>query len=360
VGVFRDLQKALAIYAPTPGAGGDTPVKSKADLIEVLRTAIAEATTFCAERGIRLEKLLAAQGFQRVKLLDDAVEAILANDESKRRYRLLAEQVARIFKAIKPDPLVNEFLPICTVLAVIAEKIRSLAPTPDISEVLAEVERLLDASIEARGYLIKPEAPLDLSTIDFEKLRARFEQGKKRAEAERLRGAVSNKLQQMVRLNRTRIDYLEKFQHMIDEYNAGSVNIEEFFKQLVTFTQGLNAEEKRGIAENLTEEELAIFDLLTKPAMTLTKKDEQAVKKTAKDLLATLKKERLVLDWRKRQQTRAAVRLSVETVLDQALPETYPRDVYLQKCEAVYQHIYDSYFGPGQSVYATAPRATTI
>ena len=155
------------------------------------------------------------------------------------------------------------------------------------------------------------------------------------------------------RLAAGRLHYLEKFQAMVDEYNAGSVNIEEFFKQLVKFTQGLNAEEQRGIAENLTEEELAIFDLLTKPDMKLKKKEEQEVKKTAKDLLATVKKERLVLDWRKRQQTRAAVRLSIEQVLDRP-PRSYPPEVYQQKCDVVYQHIYDSYYGQGQSVYATA------
>ena len=46
-----------------------------------------------------------------------------------------------------------------------------MAPVPDIAEVMADVEQLLDESIEARGYLIKPEAPLDLSKIDFDKLR---------------------------------------------------------------------------------------------------------------------------------------------------------------------------------------------
>ncbi len=354
VGVFRDLQKALAIYAPESGDGGATPVKNKAELVEWLRKALAEATAFCAERRIELNRLLAAQGFHRVKLLDDAVEAILANDESKRKYRVLAENVAKLFKAIKPDPLVNEFLPICTLLVVIAEKIRSLTPPADISEVMRSIEELLDESIVAQGYTIQAEPPLDLSKIDFEALRVKFDQGKKRIEAERLRGALSSKLQKMVRLNRTRINYLEKFQQMIDEYNAGSLNIEEYFRRLVNFAHGLKEEEKRGIAENLIEEELAIFDLLTKPDMTLTKKEEQEVKKVAQDLLESLKREKLVLDWRKRQQTRAAVRLSVEQVLDR-LPGSYSPEVYQQKCDMVYQHIYDSYFGQGQSIYAMAP-----
>ena len=149
----------------------------------------------------------------------------------------------------------------------------------------------------------------------------------------------------------SRVNYLEKFQKLIDEYNSGSHNVETFFSNLVEFAQNLNEEEKRGIAENLTEEELSIFDLLTKPEMTLSNKEQQEVKKVAHDLLETLKREKLVLDWRKRQQSRAAVRLSIEEILDR-LPRSYIPELYQHKCDVVYQHIYDSYFGQGLSVYA--------
>ena len=157
----------------------------------------------------------------------------------------------------------------------------------------------------------------------------------------------------MLRVNRTRLDFYEQFQKMIADYNAGASTDEAFFAQLVNFTQGLNEEEKRGIAEQLDDEELTIFDLLTKPALKLTKKEREQVKKIAKDLLDTLKAERLVLDWRKKQQARAAVHLEIERVLDR-LPEAYTPDLYREKCEVVYQHIYDSYYGLGRSVYGVA------
>jgi type I restriction enzyme R subunit len=67
----------------------------------------------------------------------------------------------------------------------------------------------------------------------------------------------------MLRLKKSRMNYLEKFQQMIDGYNSGSRNVEIFFADLVEFAQELNIEDKRAISENLAEEELAIFDLLT-------------------------------------------------------------------------------------------------
>jgi type I restriction enzyme, R subunit len=156
----------------------------------------------------------------------------------------------------------------------------------------------------------------------------------------------------MVRANRTRMDYLKRFQEMIDEYNAGSLNIEEFFKKLTVFALVLNEEEKRAISEQLTEEELAVFDLLTKPDPVLKKGEELQVKKVARELLEKLKREKLVLDWRKRQQSRAAVMTAIEDVLDQLPEDTYPKPVYDNKCAVVYQHFYDSYFGENRSVYA--------
>lgn len=349
VGVFRDLQKALAIYAPSAG-GVDRPVKGKAELVALLRQAAGAATAFCEGLGINVNSIIAAQGFARVKLLDDAVAAILVNDDTKRKYHLLTEDVVRMVKAVKPDPAVNEFLPLCVLLAVTDETIRSKNKAADISSVMADVEQVLDKSIAAEGYVIEAEKPLDLSKLDVEKLRAKFEQGRKRIEAERLRGAVNGKLEQMIKFNRTRMDYLAKFQKMIEEYNAGSLNIEEFFKRLVNFTKDLNEEDRRGITENLSEEELAVFDLLTKPDMKLTKKDEQQVKKVVKELLEKLRTEKLVLDWRKRQQTRAAVRVCIEETLDQ-LPRVYTPEFFQQKCDLTYQHIFDSYFGLGRSVY---------
>jgi len=41
---------------------------------------------------------------------------------------------------------------------------------------------------------------------------------------------------------------------MIDQYNAGSRNIEIFFADLVEFAQELSIEDKRAISEILTEE----------------------------------------------------------------------------------------------------------
>lgn len=360
IGVFRDLEKALAIYGSGAGGktkAGESPVGDKSKLVATLRVSVKATAGFCAESGVSLEAIEAAAGFEKVKLLDDAVNAIIVSDESKRRYLSMAGDVVRLFKAILPDQAANEFIAVQAAIAVIAEKIKLLTPGPDISGVTEAVEKLLDESVAAQAYVIRQSVEedkkklIDLSKVNFEALKAAFEKGRKHIEAERLRAAVEKRLKTLLQKNRTRQDFMQKFQQLIEDYNAGAVNIDLFFSRLVEFAKDLSEEDKRSVKESLNEEELAIFDILMKPEMELTAKERNDVKKAARDLLMNLKTQKLVLDWRNRQQTRAEVKVAIETILDGELPKKFSTEMFEQKCHLIYEHVYDSYFGEDNSVY---------
>ena len=358
IGVFRDLQKALAIYGSASGGDvseGDTPVQAKAALVDELRSAIDLTLQFCTERGINFDEIqTTTESFARIKLWDDAVEAILINDDSKQQYLALTQNVNKLYKAILPDPAAGEFNPSLYAFAEITKRIKQLTPQSDITEVKAAVEEILDLSIDTSNYIIPASNPLiDLSLIDFEALKAQFASGYKHTETEKLKGIISSQLTQMVRLNKSRMNYFDKFQQMIDEYNSGSCNIEILFAELVELAQALKIEDKRALSENLSEEELAIFDLLTKPDITFTEAEKLQIKQVAKELLSTLKQEKLVLDWRRRQQSKAAVKVAIKDTLDK-LPESYLQEVYDRKCQEIYQHVYESYAEAGRSIYTAA------
>ena len=361
VGIFRALQNALATYA-RPAAGGGSeggheggPILDKAELVAALQAALDETVLFAGARGVRLEAIAKAQGFTRIGLIDDAVEAFLASEAEKKHYLQLASRVARLFKAILPDAAANALAPLAVLVSYLAAKIQALGESPDISAVMSDVEALLNDSIATEGYHIgpasRPEALVNLSEIDFAALQARFAQGHQRTEAEKLKRLIEGRLAQMLAVNGSRIDLAEKFQQLIDEYNAGSRNVEEFFDGLKDFVAALTAEEQRGIAEGLTEEELALFDILTKPEPVLTKAEEAEVKKVCRELLATLKREKLVLDWREKQQAKAAVMQAMKVEL-RRLPAQYTKDIRVEKMARAYAHVYDHYFGAGRSAFA--------
>ncbi|MFN3326680.1 MAG: type I restriction endonuclease subunit R [Bryobacteraceae bacterium] len=354
VGIFRNLQDALRIYAK-PNQPGQLPIKDKAALVDQLEGLLREAESFCAALGIDLKGIVSTPAAQRLEGLDKAREAILeAGEEKTKAYLLLAGQVARTFKAILPDQEANALAPTSVLVAYIGAMIKALRVPPDISGVMNDLDALLDDSIATEGYRIgeRPEAEalIDLSQIDFAALQKKFEEGKKATEAEKLKGQIEKKLDKMVRENKGRIDFLEKFQKLIESYNASSHNLEEFFRELMSFAQGLTQEEQRAARENLSEEELAIFDLLTQPEPELSEKEKDEVKRVAKDMLAKLKAEKLVLDWKLKTQTKADVERTIRDFYIK-LPEAYTPELKKDKRARTYAHIYENYSGAGQSVY---------
>ena len=142
----------------------------------------------------------------------------------------------------------------------LAERIRSLMPKADITAVRNQIEALLDRSIAGVRITAPIRDDLDglfnLSRIDFEKLAKLLKGGRTRSKVQALRTGIERKLADMVRQNPARTILLERFQKMIDEYNAGSVSAEELLKQLLDFVKGLSEEEQRAIREALSEEEL--------------------------------------------------------------------------------------------------------
>ena len=139
------------------------------------------------------------------------------------------------------------------------------------------------------------------------------------------------------------MDYLEKFQKLIEEYNSGSMNIEKLFEELKNISALLNEEEKRAVKNELTEEELAIFDLLTKPEPKLTEKEEKQVKSVSKRLVQVIESLGLRDGWKGRQQVRADIKVNIEKAMDEGLPEVYDRTLFARKSESVYQYVFEIY-----------------
>lgn len=264
-----------------------------------------------------------------------------------------------LYRAVKPHPLATRFAQRCGCIAAIADQIKNTTEPPDISHIMQGIQALLDESIAADPFTIRePASPLhgmvDLSKIDFAALKERFKNKKPtNTDLERLKAAVRVQLEQMVRLNRTRADYLEKFSKLIDSYNSGSRNIEEVFKDLLALSNVLTEEQSRHVRENLSEEELTIFDILTRPAPSLTSNERDVVKAVAHALLEKIRS-LLVIGWRQRVTSRARVRLAIEDVLDEGLPRPYDKDEFEKKCSAIFEHLYESYQGDGKSVFSEA------
>ncbi len=361
VGVFRNLERALAIYGAdrigvdAVGTGVGSPIRPKDELIAELHAALAEIAEFCEANDIDLADLAAAQGFEFVALQQAAVEALLIDEQTRRRYVSLARQVRKTFKALLPDPEAMAVAHRVAVIRSISSKIESSTEAPDITSVMDSVSELLDRSVGATEYIIRSaggaDPLIDLNQLDFEQLALRFA-ANKRTVARAIERDLGARLDEALRKNPTRLDLAERFRRLLDEYNSGTHNLEEFLRRLKAISDALTYEEQRAVREDMTEAELAIFDLLSKPEPELTQAEVSKVRGAAKRLLAHIE-DKLVLDWKRRQQTRSAVRVAIGTVLDEELPAVYGPELFDRKVDAIFDHIYTSYFDNGASVYDT-------
>jgi type I restriction enzyme R subunit len=316
------------------------------------------ATTFCASRQVILPAIeqLAAGSMARLQRIDDAVNSLISPDPLRREFFGHERIVGTLYGAVKPDPAALEFAGRVASLTAIAEAIRAkLNPNPaDITEVMGDIGMLLDASITGVDMPARPAPVMDLSKIDFEALRSRFKESKqKNTDLEVLKATIRAMLERLISLNATRADFAKKFEELIESYNAGSRNIEELFEELVKLSRNLSQEQQRHLRENMTEEELVIFDILTRPAPELSADERAEVKKVARELLNRLK-QLLVLNWRQKSSARSQIKLTIEDVLDTGLPRAYDKPLYAQKCSALFEHIFESYPERDAGVYAAA------
>lgn len=359
IGIFRNLEKALAIYGASSGSGvkaGEMPIKMKEALVEELERAVKETIEFCKDRDIDLIEIQQLDGLERVRHIRDAVDILLKSDDDKRLFLSLVSEITLLFRAIKPHEREEEFRPIRKLLTILARRIRALTDTADISEVMKDIDELLDQSVAAEPYIM-PEDLVehllsDLSRIDFDALLREFKKGRKWTFIQRLRAILSHRIERLLFTNKSRKELAERYRQLIEDYNEGAVDVDQHFQALLEFSKLVTEEEQRHLREGMTEEELALFDILMKPSPKMTKKDRYLVKSVAKDLLRKLKDERLRIDWRKTQQTRALVQVEIREGLHK-LPEVYSDDIILEKRELIYEHIYESYWGEGESVYSS-------
>lgn len=341
--VFESLERALSIYGPGGGASRHAPAHTKDALLDELARLLDALVASCRALGVDLAAIEAAKPLERLERVDRAASTLLVSEERRKDFVGQVRLVLRVFAAIKPHARATEFNLRCSTLRALLDKIHEITTTPvDVDEVLRRIGQLLGRSIAAID--IVEDAPhVDLAQIDFQALAAKFKRSPVQGlDLARLQTAIRAQLDRMVAANPTRVDLHERFEALIDAYNRGSAGREQLFADLLALSRTLSEEQTRHVREQLSDEELVVFDLLTRPGPELTSAQRNQVKQVARDLLAKVHTS-LRLDWHKTTQSRAAVLEAIEETLDEGLPEPYTPELFRAKSGTIFQHVYERY-----------------
>jgi type I restriction enzyme R subunit len=289
--------------------------------------------------------------------MEKAVNAVYTNDETKRKFQILAREVFKKYKALQPDKVLNEYAPRKNAIDVIYKAIQDNIESADVADIMRKIQSLVDESVE--NMVAEPNQNegkiIDLSGLDFDLLEKYFSKTtNKNTTVQSLKDKIEKQLKQMVERNPLTVDYYKRYQEIIEEYNKGKdeVVIKETFRKLIELVNSYSEEEVEAKREGLTDEQKAIFDIL-RQGKKLEEKEKDKIKKISVELLDELKEEKLKVEqWADKSVTAAAVFNAVSNTLFEALPyPTYQPDDIDLKTSLVYEHLKNQYFGGGMSIY---------
>jgi type I restriction enzyme R subunit len=146
----------------------------------------------------------------------------------------------------------------------------------------------------------------------------------------------------MLSQNPLRMDYYRRYSEIVADYNREKdrVTIEETFARLVDLVDSLSAEQRRAAEEGLSEEELALFDLLQRKD--LSKANRERVKRESRNLLIKLRDVIESVDrWTEKEQTQAEVKSLILDHVFATLPDPPFSDLDKQAAaDRLFQHVW--------------------
>jgi type I restriction enzyme R subunit len=361
-GMLKSLRSALAEYALGDEDKGDgkgetaDPAIPLEEYVPALVDAIETAEKHLRGLGFEPNRMTGATGFTRIAALRDAVDALYTTDEAKRRFEIMARELFSRMKTLILEPSVRPYYIRHDNIEAIYKKLDERRDTADVTEVLKEIHKIVNEAIRAQGPGEDHAEGLvvDLSQVDFEKLRDEFAKKvqHKHAALQDIRDLVEKKLAQMLAQNPQRMDYYKKYQTIIADYNREKdrATVEETFAKVVKLVSELDQEQQRHVVEGLSEEELALFDLLQKE--NISKADRERLKQASKGLLAALKEHLATMpNWTKNATTQADVQMFILDSLYASLPRPLFSD---DDAEALAQRLYSFVWQESERGDATA------
>lgn len=366
--VYKQLEKAYSVYGEggkkdgAKGGSGEPdpvnpvdPIEKLAEMAVELEAAIGVVREFLQEVEFDLETLIHADSaMEKLKRLRDAANAVSLNETVRSQYEVAARDVFRKYKALYPEEQARPFTHTFNAIEAIYNQLNQKVMAADISDVIKRLQQEVNMSVSLGSHLVGDDDYVDLSNLDFDRLRAAFAKStNKNKVVFDLQAAIEKKLQRMVRENPLRLEFYERYKEIIAVYNAGKdiQAVQKAFDDLNDFLRDdITPEMDRAMREGLDEETLAVYDLLRKPDLSQAEKD--TVKKVAKEALAKLKAEKLKIDrWRESTQVSAQVKVMIDHALEWLPQASYPDEELADKSLLVYQHVYGNYQGAGYSTY---------
>ena len=349
IGIVKALRKALADYTANVGCiDGTDPTVDKVKLIERILDTLEKAKLFLAERGFVLQDLICSYDFPKMYYLQKGANIVCGTVEERKTFSAYASELNRLMKYTDRDDIDRNVRKEYEAVAAIYAEIKKKRKHINITDLMVEINNIISDYVEIEhSYMINEEVKrFDISGIDFDLLRRAFAKVKNQNLLMRdLEEIIQMKLDRMLFTNPERINYYERYQKIIDDYNSEQdrATIEKTFMDLMDLANKMNREEQRYVREGFkSDEELTLYDMLFRND--LNKNDIKKLKTVAAELLNKIKAKISEYDhWTDKQETKAAVDNLIRDTLWAELPECYDEASIWGYRQRIYEYVYTHY-----------------
>ena len=349
IGVVKALRQALADYTSNAGGKSDgDPAPDKTELITKIQNTIHSIELYMSEHEFVLKNLVDADDFKKLALVKAGADAMCKTDEIKKRFEIQARELFRMFKYIEKNEVSQETHKYKNAISEIYDQLQTKRRHADNSALMAQINEIVSEYVTVEKNIGAEESKkFDISNIDFERLRREFEKAQnKNLLLKDLQLLVEERLAKMMKKNPLRINYYERYQEIVDEYNRDNKKdeIAIIFENLMKLVSELDEEQKRYVKEGFdSDEELTMFDLLCKDK-TLSKEEIKKVKKLSQEMLKKIKERIHELDhWTDKEETQSIISVMIRDLLWSNLPESYDDNSIAIYRQNIYEYVYNTY-----------------
>ena len=319
IGISGHLASATKKY--TGGGGKGKPALDIELAVKLCFEKLADVKDIMG--GFDAEDINAMKDMDKLKWSKKMVNELLKNDAITDKFLKEERNLSELVAMTSSDKRIWEIQEDVGIIQKIRQTIRKIKfPPGPQREKNERIKDLISKSLESQE-IVDLAKMYDLDKIDISIIDHRFqaivkEKGEENIKIELLKRIINDELKVRMPKNIKKMKRLkEELEKVLSDYHKNSLDSIAAIKHLLDIAEEFQKEDKRTKELGLSEDELAFYDLLSTNDKLLNK--EGPIQDLAHKVVDSVKKN-LQLDWTKKEEAKAAIRLAVKKELRGKVP----------------------------------------
>lgn len=316
IGIGQDLRNAMGVYIQSGGEG--KAILDIAEIIAGMKTKFEIVDQMF--HGFEYKKYFKAENNEKLKILLGATNFILQNEKLKNRFLAEITALSKLFAMAVPSIESDEIRDEVAFFQSVKSRINKFTPNGGKSDKQVEtaVRQIVDEALGSDGVIDIFEAAgikktmIDILSDEFLLEIKNMEQ--KNIAFELLRKLLNDEVKVRKTKNMVQAKKIsEMLESVIKKYHNNQIDTAQVIQELSEIAREMRLEDRKAEDIGLTPEEYAFYSVLTQ-GVSKEYLEDNKMKELIHSIVNSIRQNATV-DWEKREDVRAKLRLTVKKIL---------------------------------------------